>query len=265
MTKLQFCGIIFASSVFIFNEAAPQDGSQAKKDSAKVILIPDPGHGGSDRGAERGKGFTFRGENLSEGAYTYDVAKRVERLAKKREWNVELTIIRKQKDSIFDFNEDRIIKGSERIQFNVPWIHRIVIRGKEGLEQRIETSENAVAKYPNAIPIFISIHFDNIDSSCSGTRIFAPAGMENHPFTVLLKKRFIAAGFGFQKCGSGSMMVEGTDKYFLLREGKVVPRVIIELGNFNNATDRMRMLRYKGREKYAQIIIEAIEAYIQKR
>ncbi len=264
MTWLKFFGAIFVLSVFTGNDAASQDSSRAQKDSGEVIPILDSGHGGEDRGADKGQGFTFQGKNISEGAYTYDVAKRVERLAKKRGWKVVLTIIRTQKDSIFDFNENRIIKGSEKMQFNLSWYQR-VFRGRDGLQARVDVSENVLKDYPSATPIFISIHFDNADSQCFGTRIFVPAGMKNHLFTELLKKHFIAGGFGFHGCNSGHLMVEASDKYFLMREGKVVPRVIIELGNFSNGTDRMRMLRYKRRERYAEIIIEAIEEYLKKK
>jgi N-acetylmuramoyl-L-alanine amidase len=261
-------------------------GTPAKKKAEKqVVLVLDPGHGGHDRGAVNGQGFDFLGQNVSEGAYTYDVAKRVERLAKEESWKIVFTITREERDSVFDFNEDSIIGGSEKIRFNLPLRQQVAIRGKEllgrsnevdrdvvtrgrdGLAMRVAASKNVLKKYPGATVIFISIHFDYADSVFSGARIFAPAGAGSHPFVQALKKSFTEAELQLVKpckC-SGYQFVNATNYYYLLREGVVRPRVLVELGNFNHETDRMRMLRYESREQYAEAIVRAVEAFVSKK
>ena len=206
-------------------------------------------------------------------------------MAKERGRNIVFTITREERDSIFDFNEDSIIGGSEKIQFNLPWGQQVAIRGKEflgrsnevdrgivtrgrdGLAMRVAASKNTLKKYPGATVIFISIHFDYADSVFSGARIFAPAGAGSHPFVQALKKSFADAGLQLVKpctC-SGYQFVNATNYYYLLREGVVRPRVLIELGNFNNEIDRMRMLRYESREQYAEAIVRAVEAFVSKK
>ena len=90
---------------FLLGRAAFQNASA----ETNVVLILDPGHGGKDRGGYDGRGFKLDGARIPEDAYTYDIAKRVERLAVLRGWKVVFTAIDGKNDAVIDNESGEIL------------------------------------------------------------------------------------------------------------------------------------------------------------
>lgn len=227
---------------------------------SRVMLFLDPGHGGTDQGGYDGKGFkNENGTRIPEDGYTYDVVKRIQRLAQQNGWETVLTIADGQ-DAPLDYNENRILPAKLNAVYPLPSEPLRVFPGREGLTKRL----GILYRHPaaNAMNIFISIHFDDTRPELSGTQIFTSALLSRHPFILSLAKKFSEAGLTLQFNGKTRDAINSHNQLFILKENPIVPRALIELGNFNNPRDRALMLASAGRERYAEIIARAIHEYI---
>lgn len=233
------------------------------------VVILDPGHGGLDQGGYGGKGFKFNNIWVPEDGYTYDVAKRIERLINKKGWTSFFTIVDKEHDYIYDYNydyyENKIIPPHRKIKYNLLYEHTIVFGGRAGLSNRLDIAEHIKELYPDSIICFISLHLDYAPPGIYGAKIYTARKMGKHFFVKILAQKFKDAGAG-SMCGCRERpMVDDYNRLFILREGVIVPRVLVELGNFNNPRDRICILRHDCREKYAQIVVGALEEYRAKK
>lgn len=228
---------------------------------SKVILFLDPGHGGTDQGGYDGRGFkNENGNRIPEDGYTYDVAKRIQRLAQQNRWETIFTVFDRE-DAPLDYDENRILPPKTHATYQPPFQYLHVFPGKEGLTKRLAV----LTRMPNmtdTIAIFISIHFDYAHPEFSGTRIFTSPSLSKHPFVLILAKKFSEEGLAAKFKGKITDMIDSRNQLFMLKENPVTARVLIELGNFNDPRDRALMLGSAGRERYAEIIIRAIREYM---
>lgn len=235
--------------------------TEAGKDNKAVLLILDPGHGGKDRGGYSGRGFKWSNGWAAEDLYTYDIALRVKRLADARGWKIFFTIIDPDSPGIGE-SDDMAMRPNASL-YDLPGKRIKVFAGEEGLRKRIKAAESIRARHPQARPIFISIHFDDAGPLFSGAEVFTAPGLARHPLVKTLVEKFRAYDLGPKFGFYPRRGVNDKNDLRVLKEGNIVPRVLLELGNFNNERDREMFLSGAGREKYARIIVEAIEGFLK--
>lgn len=231
--------------------------------SARPTLIIDPGHGGQDRGGYDGRGFMLDGTRIPEDAYMYDIALRLTRIAQSRGWEAHFTVHDPQHTLPQDVNMPIVLSAKKQLEYNKPHRGVIVFPGKDGLQNRLDVATRiATSRDSNSPVLFLSLHFDYAPSFTSGAQIFTASGMENHPFILALAHQFLNYGFDPKVRENPRFMINARNGLFLLRYGTISPRVLIELGNFNDTRDRALLLSAHGRERYAQSIADAITAYL---
>ena len=258
-------GIPIFVLVFIATSSWGAPPSKNASAETNVVLILDPGHGGKDRGGYDGRGFKLDGARISEDAYTYDVAKRVERLAVLRGWKVVFTAIDGENDAVIDNESGEILPPKKKLVYNSGKRKAAVFAGRDGLLKRLEAAEKIAAGNKGAEKNFISLHFDHANSFLHGAQIFTAEGMARHPFVKILAEEFRKNGLGLKFGPIPRQMVNQRNELVVLAEGTITPRVLVELGNFQNERDRALMLSKEGREKYAEIIAGGIEKYLESR
>jgi len=229
-----------------------------------AVIILDPGHGGRDLGGYAGKGFFLNGQVVSENSYAYDIAKRIERLAVGKNWVIVFTTLSQAEISISANNEDVIIPPMANLRYNLPGKPKTPFKNKIGLILRAQIAEQALKKYPRSPKIFISLHFDYTGASGNGIRIFTAENMVRDPFILALNDQIKKAGLEYRIINRIFYSISPS-RYVVIKEGVVNPRILVELGNFNNPRDRKLMLSADGREKYANIITAAVESYLAKK
>lgn len=232
--------------------------------AGEVLIVIDPGHGGTDRGGyNKSYGFSIDGKRYPEDAYTFDTAKRLERLAQKNGWKTFLTVVPDSPYEIQDSMEENPLSPRKDLFYNFPDQHVRVYPGKDGLMFRLKASKRAVRDLPaDAVVIYISLHFDWASPSASGTKIFTLASLARHPFVLALDRAFHSYGLGASFAGKTRCGIDYGPRTIVLCEGEIVPRVLVELGNINNRHDQRLILSPKGREVYAEIISRAISQYL---
>lgn len=226
-----------------------------------VLLILDPGHGGKDRGGNSNSGFKLAKARIPEDPYTYDMAKRIAALANQRGWLTAFTVKTPEDDAIKDSDENNILPAREKMIFNLPNKKITVFRGKIGLRHRLEAVKNIVNSHRGATAIFVSLHFESAPSNRAGARIFTVWKLIKHPLIKALEKQIKDNEFQWTEDGKPEAIIRSCG-YVVIKEGTISPRVLIELGNFNNEQDRLLMLRSDGRQKYAEMIAAAIDDYL---
>ncbi len=229
-----------------------------------VILIIDAGHGGSDRGGYDGRGFKLDGARIPEDAYTYDVAKRLERLAVSRGWKAALTTIDGKNETISN-KDGQPPPSKKNLVYNFGKRKTAVFAGRDGLLKRLEATKAIAAENKNAETIFISVHFDHASRFLSGVQVFSAAKTNKHPFVKILAEEFRKNGLELKFGPIPRPMINWRNELVVLAEGKITPSVLVELGNFQNERDRALMLSKEGREKYAEIIAAAVGKYLENR
>lgn len=215
--------------------ASALPGGHARK-ANRVLLILDPGHGGRDRGGYNKDGFLYNGRRIPEDTYTFDVATRIETTAKAKGWETFLTVTREKPIAISS--------------------------GKAGLRRRLDAVREALDRAPDAHALFISIHFDHAPPRVSGAKIYTAPELASHPFVKILSRTLMTHGLGYRTGHRQLDNIDTTQKFIVLVEGTVEPRVLVELGNFNHAADRARILSGSGRQRYADIVVEALNRYL---
>lgn len=244
----------------LFIDAMFSENAWAETD---VVLILDPGHGGNDRGGWDGRGFKFNGARIPEDAYTYDVAKRIEKIAAGKNWTVFPTVTDAESGTIAENREEKILPPRRKAVYNFADKKTTAFSGKDGLRKRLEAAQKAADGNSGAVKIFISLHFDHANSLLCGAQIFTAQGMARHPFVKTLADEFEKAGLGLKFGPLARAMANQHNELILLTEGTMLPRVLVEMGNFNCERDRKLMLSKEGREKYAEIITGAAEKFLQ--
>ncbi len=230
----------------------------------EVLLILDPGHGGSDHGGWSGDGFKFGNGYVAEDAYTFDVAKRVEAKAKEKGWVVAFTVRDKLvSDHVADSDEYNILPPRRNLIFNLPLPYEIVHRGRDGLGKRLSVTRRLNREYRGAIQIFVSLHIDLTEPYVQGMHIFTGGIKNSNEFAESIIREAREQGLGFRVRSEEKPMINEKAHLYVLRRGVITPRVLIELGNFYNPRDQLLILRSEGREKYAEVIANAIEDYVK--
>lgn len=240
----------------------------------EMVVIIDPGHGGSDHGGYDGQGFKLNGKRVPEDEYVYDVSKRVERIiiSSHKNWKVFFTVKDAVQDVIRENDESRILPKDQSEVFNFPEKPVKVYPEKEGLIQRMLIAENIFKRHRDSLVVFVSFHFDYAHPSVSGPKIIVGWSERNKIFAKTLKEVFLENGFKAEKDGKIRPMILGSgpgkdiDLFFFRGEVKseIKYRALIELGNFMNINDRSILLNHNGRERYAQTVVLALEKFLAK-
>lgn len=226
------------------------------------FLILDPGHGGKDQGGSHGKGFFFNGRYYPEDAYAYDVAKRIEALAAKRDWHVFFTVVAPTNNTIANAESGTILPKRDDLIYNLPGQEMSVFSGPMGLRLRLEAINQGVHPVAHEKVVFISLHFDYAPSRVGGAKIYTTPELADHPFIKLLAQKFKATGLGFTARGITRSAIDADEEFIVLVEGAICPRILLELGNFFHHRDRNLILSPAGRQQYAKIIVAALAEWI---
>jgi N-acetylmuramoyl-L-alanine amidase len=246
------------------SSVSPSHGAATRTSKERhVVLVLDPGHGGKDRGGFGERGFSHKNDMIPEDAYTYDVARRVARLAKGEGWTPVFTVVAEDADRVPEGRDGAMLPARRQLFYNLGPQNIVVFPGKEGLRSRLLAASRAVQQFPAAVAVFISLHFDLAAPRRSGARIYTAPELVRHPFPGALAETFRERGLGYRIGNARSWSIESED-YLVLTEGSIVPRVLIELGNFNNERDRALMFAASGRETYAEAVTEAIRRYLRR-
>lgn len=222
-------------------QASALSGGDARK-ARPALLILDPGHGGKDRGGYNRTGFLHDGQRIPEDAYTFDVVARIATTASARGWETFLTVT----DAVYNLQGTRTA----------------VFPGEAGLRLRLDAVREALDRFPGSKTVFISLHFDDAPPGVSGAKIYTAPELAAHPFVTILSKTLLGHDLGYRNHHGPLSNVDASQKFIVLAEGVVEPRVLVELGNFNNSEDRARILSASGRQKYADVVIEALSKYL---
>lgn len=250
--------------------------------SPPILLILDPGHGGRDHGGVGGAGFHDQGGYVPEDACNYDVVARVARLAAEKQWKTAWTIIPESPtDNALACAPYQAFPPKREMRYNLPGPLQAVdyypasrLERRQGLQKRLAAAQRVAGADRDAITIYLSVHFDYVekcsgrrrcrpvpDPDVSGARVYTTRALSQQPFVCALARQFERAGLGTEVDGIPRPTVDSGHNFLCLRKGTIVPRVLVELGNFNNARDRSRMLDENARETYARVIIGAVEEY----
>lgn len=130
------------------------------------------------------------------------------------------------------------------------------------LRFKLDAARDALDGAPDAHSVFISIHFDHAPPGFAGAKIYTVPQLASHPFVTILSETLTTHGLGYRNHGRQLPNVDTSQKFIVLAEGRVEPRVLIELGNFVDADDRARMLSPSGRQRYADVVVEALSEYL---
>jgi len=252
--KILFFLIIFISLISFKNEPS-------QKLNGLVVVI-DPGHGGTDPGAS---GYFGKDQlRITESAYCYDVALRLEKLLKS-EGAIVFKTVKGDQSKPLENNPQQVIpfvKSSSLFNFD----NSIVEAGSLGLSKRISYANLKLKNYPKHKVVFISIHFDVINQKLSGARIIM--GKNANYLGGCLQKEL---EIGHRLTTSDNGLLKNGDKSFgiknimvLGKTNKISNCALVELGNFKNEQDLWRIRDPKVREDYALIVTKSLERFIKK-
>lgn len=230
---------------------------------ARPLLILDPGHGGSDQGGYDGRGFVLGTARIPEDAYVYDIAKRIERTGKEKGWEIWFTVIDPEYRPIANQTNDTILLPAKKMHYNEPHSHTIVYSGKEGLLKRLDAADYGYQRSKEKEAIFVSLHFDYAPDYISGAHIFTGEHQDSHQFIRILARYLKQTGLGLFTRGKEQYAIVSKNQLFMLAHNTIVPRILIELGNYNDPRDRSLILEAQGRETYARILVGAIDEYFK--
>ncbi len=245
--------LLFMVPMIVSSEASPE-----------LIVILDPGHGGNDQGGYDGKGFTLEdGRKVPEDAYMYDIALRILEHAHAEPWKMLLTVFAENIRSSHDVEQPNILPPLYDLVYNLRLRDIRVYNGKEGVRKRLDVS-NQIPNITEQNAVFISLHFDFAPDYVSGTRIFTTKEGARHPFVQILAKSFSHHSLSLFIRGQPKPSITINENLIVLGEGSIMPRVLIEFGNWNAPRDRSLLLSHDGRELYAKAIISALKQYFME-
>ena len=253
MKKIFFSFFIFITLTSYKNESNP--------DLYGLVVIIDPGHGGTDPGANGYFGGQLR---ITESAYCYDVALRLEKILKSKGAIVFKTVKSAQRTPIDNKPQQVIpfLRAYSLFTFDTSMVEA----GTSGLSKRISFANSKFESYPKHKIVFISIHFDVLPKKISGTRVITgvnASGLGNCLKIELENKhRLSTSGNPVLKTGDKT---HGIKNIFVLgKTNKISQCVLLELGNFNNEADLWRIRDPKVREDYALIVTSSLERFMKK-
>lgn len=253
MKQLFFLAIIFIVLVSFKNRQSDE--------LYGLVVVIDPGHGGSDPGAN----YNFGGSKqcVTESAYCYDIAVRLEKLLKSKGAIVFKTVKTNQIKPIDNNPQKEIVCNSIAV---FSFDHSSVQAGVSGLAKRVSFANLKLRNFPEHKVVYISIHFDVIKKELSGARVIY--GKNSDIFARCLKNeleiknRLSNHEYPLIKNGDKSKGVKSI--YVLSDKNKIKERVLLELGNFKNEADLWRIRDPKVREDYALIVTSALEKFMKK-
>ncbi len=253
MKKIFFLVIIFIALVSFKNVPS--------QELYGLVVVIDPGHGGSDPGAS-----SLFGKNkqcVTESAYCYDVAIRLENLLKSKGAIVFKTIKTNQLKPINNDPQQAIVCASNAV---FSFDRSNVKAGSSGLSKRVAFANLKLKNFPKHKVVYISIHFDVVKKEFAGARIIT--GRKSNFLALCLKKELEIKN---RLSNHVNSIITSGDKskgvkniYVLSNTNKIRECVLLELGNFKNEKDLWRIRDPKVREDYALVITKSLERFMKK-
>lgn len=251
-----------ASVVMVWLLAAAVMAETQSQPLYGMVVVIDPGHGGTDPGSSGV--FSREGIRVSEDEYVYDVSLRLERILRSKGAIVVKTI-RDAKHSAPDARPANSVMPPDQNEVFTSNGRRVQAGGW-GLLTRVRHANSVLQKYPRHRVVFLSIHFDSLGrKDREGVHFIRPRA-DNPELVGFLVDEF-GKGGRLQNGGS-SVLRNGDVRNILIMRGRDDPysgewnrvrqRVLVELGNFSNEDDVWRIRDYRVRESYAQLITRAL-------
>ncbi|MBI5732349.1 N-acetylmuramoyl-L-alanine amidase [Candidatus Jorgensenbacteria bacterium] len=256
MVRIRLCCIILAlvAPSFVLGSSKVAKQKAVKGSLYGLVLILDPGHGGQDPGSHG----SFRSSYIVENEYVYDVAKRVERLAREQGAIVFKTIRDEKFDYYRDWPAQQVLLDNREEVFSFDGSR--VEAGSRGLGKRIAYANNILKRYPRHRVVFLSVHFDVAEESKDGTYLIIGGGRRPRIASLLIDSfHELAADVSVKVAGQGVKHI-----YVLGKRNAVLEKVLLELGNFNSENDNWEIRNYQTRTRYALRIVKALEYFMDQ-
>lgn len=225
-------------------------------DPKKIIIVLDPGHGGT-KGNDNGCVVSFDNKKYYESGYTYDIALRLEKLLSDSGYTVLKTV----KNSKMKISDKEFLSRNVSAVFTFDKTK--VTSDKIGLSKRTLYTNSICVKHPDVKVVFLAIHFDKMDPFYFGARFIKT---KDSYFLKILESSFRESGlisnhFLFE-ITNGDQKTYGRNIYVLMdKNNKANIKILIELGNLNSPNDLRRVKDAKFRQRYAYLIFKAIKNY----
>lgn len=253
--------------------AAAEKATPVKKSALPVratlhgmVVVIDPGHGGTDRGSAGYFGNDGKKSLVAEDEYVFDVSLRVARECRKLGAVVILTTRDPKQTLPSNLPASRVIAPDKREVYTING--RKVHAGQSGLAPRVQTANGALWRHKNKRVVNISIHFDATPNrALSGITLVGPPGprpeIVQYIYEEVRTARRLRSQGGreyFPVVQSGGGDGHGERNLYILspRTNAVRQRVLVELGNFRNVTDVWRIRDPRTRQSYAEVITRAL-------
>jgi len=222
----------------------------------KIIIVIDPGHGGTN-GQDNGGVVSFDHKKYYESGYNYDVSLRLEKLLRDSGYTVLKTVE----------NSKRKISNKEFLSRNASAIFTFdktkVTSDSIGLSKRTSYINSFYVNHQNVKVVFLAIHFDEIDPIYFGTRFIKN---KDSYFLKVLESSFkevnLISNHPLFEITNGDKKTYGRNIFVLMdKNNKANIKILIELGNLNSPNDLRRAKDAKFRQRYAYLIFKAIKNY----